>query len=141
MGHGVWRSMHKRCNDPKTNGYKWYGAKGITVDPSWDNFFQFHQDMGFRPSVKHHLDRVDSNKGYSKDNCQWITSIENYWKKDSTNLIERNNEVKPMSVWAKELGFSMSTFQVRIQKWGIELAFTKPHGLSGPKPKRDGSDD
>lgn len=139
MGHGVWRSMHKRCSDPKTNAYHRYGGRGITVCSEWDDFFQFHKDMGFRPSLKHQLDRIDNDKGYSKDNCQWLTVIENAWKREETNLIERNGEIKPMSIWAKELGFAMSTFTTRIKNWGLEEAFTRPHGPTGPK--RNGKDD
>lgn len=128
--------MHKRCKDPKTNGYERYGAKGITVDPAWDTYETFIADMGPRPSPKHHLDRINSDGPYSNSNCQWITATENARKRSDVVLITWDGRTLPRSQWAKELGLSCSTFFSRLKNWGVERAFTTPHGVTGPKPKR-----
>lgn len=68
--------MLDRCLNPKSRGYKNYGRRGITVSPEWQASFEtFVNDMGPRPKG-HTLDRVDNNKGYSKYNCRWATSLE-----------------------------------------------------------------
>jgi hypothetical protein len=36
----------------------------------------FYGDMGDRPT-KLQLDRIDNDKGYSPDNCRWVTAKEN----------------------------------------------------------------
>jgi len=41
------------------------------------NFWKFYEDMGKRPTKKHQIDRINNNKGYSKDNCRWVTAKEN----------------------------------------------------------------
>lgn len=133
LAYNVWRSMHKRCNDPKTNGYKNYGEKGIKVCKTWDTYEQFISDMGPRPSPKHHLDRIDSSGNYEKGNCQWITAKENERKKSTTRLIEWKDEIKTLTEWAEELELASSTFAARLRNWGIEKAFTTPRGPSGPK--------
>jgi len=40
------------------------------------NFFDFAKDIGDRPSPQHVLARIDRSKGYSPDNCKWMTKIE-----------------------------------------------------------------
>lgn len=67
--------MHERCTS--TTGLYWqaYGKRGITVDPRWNSFTLFLQDMGERPEGLS-LDRIDNDKGYSKDNCRWATRQE-----------------------------------------------------------------
>ena len=63
--------MRRRCNDPNHDNYKWYGGRGITYDPRWDNFVVFLEDMGECPDRNHTLDRLDPDKDYTKDNCEW----------------------------------------------------------------------
>lgn len=47
-------------------------SRGIGIPDSWkDSFHNFVLDVGPKPSASHHLTRMDRNKGYSKDNCEW----------------------------------------------------------------------
>lgn len=74
--YNIWCSMRQRCNDPKSSNYARYGARGITVDPSWDSFEVFLSDMVHRPSPNHSLDRIKNSEGYSNSNCKWSTAID-----------------------------------------------------------------
>ena len=66
----TWSCLRDRCRNSKARDYKNYGGRGITVCERWDSFENFLNDMGLRPEGMS-LDRIDNDKGYSKDNCRW----------------------------------------------------------------------
>ena len=74
--YSIWLTMRTRCNNPNTDDYDYYYAKGIKVCERWDDFSKFLEDMGDRPTKKHSIDRINSELGYFKENCRWATSQE-----------------------------------------------------------------
>ena len=68
----TWKSMKQRCLNPNSTSFPYYGGRGITICDRWDDFLNFYEDMGERPEGMS-LDRIDSDKGYYKENCKWST--------------------------------------------------------------------
>lgn len=101
----IWQSMHQRCankNDP------YYGQRGIQVCERWsgvNGFANFHSDMGDRPKGLQ-IDRIDTDKGYSPDNCRWTTPAENSRNKRSNVYIEIDGVVRTLTDWSKVLNIS-----------------------------------
>lgn len=73
----AWANMKARCDNPKSSSYNNYGGKGITYPIEWKTFKGFFNDMGFSYKEGLSIDRIDSSKPYSKENCQWIELKEN----------------------------------------------------------------
>src|SRR5437870_5273223 len=79
--YNIWVGMIQRCYNSNKFGYKYYGGKGITVE--WQSFLDFKRDM-YNSYVEHSarfseanttIDRKDSIKNYSKENCRWATRL------------------------------------------------------------------
>lgn len=72
-----YHNMMARCHKPSNKRYKDYGAAGIFVCDEWrESFVTFLADMGECPDG-YTIDRVDNRKGYSKDNCCWVSRKKN----------------------------------------------------------------
>ena len=83
--YGTWKEMKSRCYNNKHEHYSYYGQRGITVCQEWlDDFSNFIRDMGDRPEG-YTLDRIDNDKGYSKDNCRWSSKSEQSYNKKLGN--------------------------------------------------------
>ena len=71
--YNIWRSMKTRCSNDKQPNYKRYGDRGIKFDKNWNKFENFYNDMKDGYSDNLTLERIDNSKGYSKNNCKWVT--------------------------------------------------------------------
>lgn len=72
-----WQAMKMRCYYKKHRNYKNYGGRGIVVCDRWlHNFRAFLGDMGYKPTPKHTIDRIDTDGNYEPSNCKWSTQKE-----------------------------------------------------------------
>lgn len=83
--------IKQRCTNPKNHNSKYYYGKEIcplgtflnrfSNDNVFLEMFKKWQESGFEYRIKPTIDRLDNNKGYTVDNMQILTHIENA-KKD-----------------------------------------------------------
>jgi hypothetical protein len=95
-----WSSMIARCHSPGTKRYKDYGARGIVVCEAWHTFENFLEDMG-HPENGLTLDRIDNDKGYSKDNCRWCSPKAQSRNRRNTIYLTIDGTTKSISEWSE----------------------------------------
>lgn len=85
--------------------------------------------MGERPE-KMTLDRIDGTKGYSKENCRWVTQKEQCRNTTRNVYIEYKGETRALTSVCEELNLNPRTIGKRIRDgWDVEKALTIPVGM------------
>jgi len=115
----VWESMWTRCTNPNNIRYDFY--KGRVPVESWRKFENFISDMGFRPSPKHTLERVDNEKGYSPENCIWILGSEQGKNKTTTRWVTNGQITVCISDACRLIGANPDTIYNRLHKLGWSI--------------------
>lgn len=122
-----WVGIKKRCTNKNSKDYKNYGGRGIKICERWLNSFEnFYEDMGKKPTNKHSLDRIDNNKGYSKDNCRWATRKQQNRNTRMNVFYEFRGKKRTLVEISEITGINRTTIWYRINKhgWSEERAFS-----------------
>lgn len=116
----VWMQMRERCSNPNHKSWANYGGRGIKVCDEWmESFESFIADMGQRPDG-YWLERNNNNRGYSKDNCQWVTPRAQQNNKRTNRLLEIDGITKTFMEWSREYGVPWTTIRARIERYGFD---------------------
>ncbi|MCP4493299.1 MAG: hypothetical protein GY820_39245 [Gammaproteobacteria bacterium] len=71
--------MRRRCYSPDNPYYKNYGGRGISVCYEWlkspGSFVRWALSNGYKIGLS--IDRKNNNKGYSPENCRFVSQKEN----------------------------------------------------------------
>lgn len=123
----IWLGIKGRCYNTKNPAYNDYGGRGIKMSENWKNSFSnFINDMGYRPSSKYSIDRIDNNKGYSKENCRWATQKEQCRNKRINKVYEHNGKYKCLKEWAEYFEIPYKLLWRRLKHgWSFEESLTK----------------
>lgn len=123
----AWAHIKDRCHNPKSKGYQFYGARGITVCERWRSSFEaFRQDMGLCP-VGFTIERKDNNGNYNPENCKWASWEEQHQNKRGGFYITFNGATMLASHWDKKQGLRKGTIGRRINLgWTVERAIMSP---------------
>ena len=123
----TWQAMKQRCNNPASTKYYMYGAKGITVCDAWlDSFQSFLDDMGFKPSPRHSIERLDGKLGYTKENCIWATPAQQSSNIAHNRRLVYQGQEMTLSQWSRKVGIPVPTLINRLdfRQMTVEQAFT-----------------
>ena len=75
----IWENMIARCENRNSDSWKNYGGRGISICSEWRNdflsFYNWAISHGYDDSLT--IDRIDNDKGYEPNNCQFLSRSEN----------------------------------------------------------------
>lgn len=124
----TWKNMKDRCYSKTNRNYKYYGAKGVTVDECWHNFDNFVYDIDNRMLNGHLLynrnyqldkDKYDGNI-YSLENCAVITKDENWkmaYRKQQKQIVAMNENEKITFQSISEAGRNLNIPRNTVQHY------------------------
>lgn len=119
----AWKSMKQRTQNPNCKAYKNYGGRGIKTCDEWQSFEPFCNwalSNGYKVGLD--LDRKNNDKGYSPDNCRWVTRQENVNNRRVTILLTVNGETHSCDQWEKKSGIPRGTLKVWSETKGKKYA-------------------
>lgn len=132
-GHGhytriyrIWLNMRRRCLSKKCQDYHYYGGRGITICPEWDDYAVFHSwayANGYTDSLT--LERIDNDGNYEPSNCKWATRKEQARNTRQNHYITYNDKTLTLMEWSEILGIHWGTLLGRLRRgWSIEKTLT-----------------
>ena len=128
-----WNNAKARCFNPKSNVYKDYGGRGITMLEPWrSDFTVFLRDMGLCPPG-HQIDRIDNDgpytgpcAAYPTGNCRWAPKVAQANNTRRNRRLTWNGETRSLQEWAAVLNLNPEALYRRIVRlnWSVERALT-----------------
>lgn len=113
--YAVWRGMIQRCTNSKNDRWRDYGGRGIQVCSEWLKFENFYKDMG-EPGKGLTLDRIDVNGNYTKENCRWISNLDQQNNRRNNVFVEWDGRSQTVAQWARELNMTADTLNGRLYR-------------------------
>ena len=118
----IFNGMRDRCYNINSEDYRWYGQKGIKIYTEWIKtpllFEEWALNNGYNKNFT--IDRIDSNKDYCPDNCQWIPLPENSRKAGAVNWITIDDETLTGRQWSEKLNIGVNTINTAIREYGLD---------------------
>lgn len=127
--NNIYRRIKERCYNRNNPAFSYYGKRGITMCPEWkDDFMAFYKwsiENGYTHEMT--IDRIDTNKGYSPDNCRWTTMTVQQNNRTNNVRVSYNGQEHTLSEWADIVGITKSTIYHRYErKWPVDKMLNTP---------------
>jgi hypothetical protein len=131
--------MKNRCRNKKTDRFKSYGGRGISVCQEWSNNFQSYFDWcisnGWVKGMS--VDRIDVNGNYDPSNCRIIPLKDQHYNKRNTYYVEVDGEKHSLSMLLRDNNISnkYSVIWIQLKKgWDFKRHIEK-YNIIIPKQK------
>lgn len=126
----AWTLMKYRCLTVTSPDYTNYGGRGIQVDNTWLDFFNFFRDMGDCPD-DFTLDRINVKGNYCKENCRWADNGTQANNTRKNRYITTEDGTTTLTLLARKHGMVASTLARRLDKgMSVEDAINTPINTS-----------
>lgn len=129
--YSIYTNMITRTENPRATAFHRYGGRGIKVCAEWRNSFEMFRAWALANGYADNLeiDRIDNDKGYSPENCRWVSHKANGRNRHSGKPICYKGESLLAVEWAERTGIPAKCIRRRLSDgWSVEKALTTPPG-------------
>lgn len=120
--YSIYRGIIQRCYNHNEKSYRWYGGKGVKLCEEWLkeplSFEIWALNNGYKDNLT--IDRIDSEKDYSPDNCRWSTALDNAKYKSTTRVLEVDDVAYTGREWADVLDIGTNTVNLMLRQYPKE---------------------
>lgn len=129
----IWLNMKQRCNNLNNKDYVHYGNRGIKVCTEWessfDSFRKWAIENGYTTELT--LDRKNNDRGYSPDNCRWVTRKEQVNNRSNNLTFTYKGITHTLAEWSEIYGINAYILHDRVRR----LGYSFEEAISKPMPK------
>lgn len=127
----LYHIIRSRCSPYHSESHLYYD-KGVRVCKEWaDNYMLFKDfclNNGYEEGLQ--IDRIDGNKGYSPDNCRFVTAKVNSNNRENTFYVLYEGQKEALKLLLHRLNYPNKYYTVRarlLSGWDVNKAiFKKP---------------
>lgn len=123
----IYHGIKDRCYNKNCKSFSSYGGKGIGMCEDWlknpMDFYEWSIYNGYDNDLT--IDRLDHSKGYSPENCRWVTKEENCKRISSCINLEVSGITHSLSEWSRLLGFHRNYIGKKMKQHGKEWVVNK----------------
>lgn len=126
----VWKNMRSRCYNTRNPDFRYYGGRGVFVCDEWKGdpscFIGWSISHGWKSGLQ--IDRINNDKGYSPNNCRFVTPRANCNNRRCTLQIDG----EPASEWFDshntnpDLCYSRFYYRYFYSGWSLDDSLNKP---------------
>lgn len=133
--YNIWKGMKRRCNPIHSEKYPTYAGCGLKVCDEWINSFENFSGWSILNNYDDSLsiDRIDTHKGYSPDNCRWATDLVQNRNAKTNRIFCIDGVNMTMSEVCEKYKITQSKLSARVNKlkWPIEKAILNVNSKLG----------
>lgn len=126
--YNTWLNIKRRCYNPSSKAFPYYGAKGIKMYDKWIHDFSAFKDWAYKNGYNDTLtiDRINNDGDYEPNNCRWATLKQQANNKKNVLKYKYNNKYFTISELSDKFNISHSVlyYRLKIAKWNIERALS-----------------
>lgn len=122
--YSIYSDMKKRCYNSKYKEFYLYGGRGIKICDEWigehgfENFYEWSLENGYSPNLS--IDRINTNKGYSPENCRWTDNITQANNRRNSIRVYYNHQYMTISELSKRTGYTYGGIYDMIKRGKIK---------------------
>lgn len=119
--YSIYKHMVDRCYNKKNKKYYMYGGKGIEICDEWKNSFKSFKEWSLCHEYNNELtiDRIDGDKGYSPNNCRWVSYKEQNRNLKTNVYLEYGGKTMCLTDWLNLYKIRTGSFHGLMKRRGF----------------------